>query len=162
MPALFCGILPWMLDRYVKRRGPIRAGSGKPIVLVAGSAMSVLTGLGVLMAGSAPSTVLACSTGLFGILVGIAVTSQWRRPDGRRGWDLSIHAASAAGAAGITLLTVGVMAGVIAALLTAAVAWSRVRTHRRTHGEQGHTVPEVIAGAILGAATCSLAYHLIA
>ncbi|WFE50899.1 phosphatase PAP2 family protein [Micromonospora sp. WMMD1155] len=112
------------VGRREQRRAPLLVGLG-----------SVAGGLGLLTVLDAPRPVLALAlAGLVGLAVTVSV-SHW--------WKMSIHSAVAAGALVILTLTFGTHV-VIAAPVLALVGWSRVRL-----GD--HTVPQVLAGGLLGA-----------
>ena len=163
VPAVFTGVLPHLMDRWVKRHRPeAEPGSGKPLILVVGSATSLICGLIIIVAYAAPRPVIACAAGLFAILVAVAIASQWRSPTGERvGWNVSVHAATSAGAAAICWVEFGVAAGLLAGVLASVVAWSRVLVHFLTGGQDGHTGVEAITGALVGAVVCGLIYLLL-
>ncbi|MEU6072419.1 phosphatase PAP2 family protein [Micromonospora sp. NPDC047074] len=114
-----------------QRRVPLLFGLG-----------SVAAGLALLAVLGAPRPVLAlAAAGLVGLVVAVAV-SHW--------WKMSIHSAVAAGTVVVLVLTFGV--GLLAtAPLLALVGWSRVRL-------RDHTVPQVLAGAVLGALVATLVF----
>ncbi|MGW3889222.1 phosphatase PAP2 family protein [Micromonospora chokoriensis] len=112
------------IGRREQRRAPLLVGLG-----------SVAGGLALLAVLDAPRPVLALAlAGLVGLVVAVSV-SHW--------WKMSIHSAVAAGTLVILTLTFGTRV-VVAAPLLALVGWSRVRL-----GD--HTVPQVLAGGVLGA-----------
>jgi hypothetical protein len=155
VPALFSGVLTYALDRWIKRhRAPSEpAGGGKSMTQVAGSAACLVPGLAVLLVFPAPRPVLACALCLFGILVATAPITRW--------WDVSFHATTSTGVAAICWLEFGVAAGLPAMALAAVVAWTRVRLYRQTNGNEGHNVPQVVVGALIGASVCGPIYALI-
>jgi hypothetical protein len=106
------------------RRGPLLFGIAS---IAAGTAAMAFLG--------APRDIVALLTaGLTGLVVGAAVTAFWK---------MSIHAGVAAGTVAVLVAIHGpaALAGVPVVLL---VCWSRVRL-------SAHTVPQVIAGALVGA-----------
>ncbi|MCZ7377569.1 MULTISPECIES: phosphatase PAP2 family protein [unclassified Micromonospora] len=112
------------IGRREQRRAPLLVGLG-----------SVAGGLALLAVLDAPRPVLALAlAGLVGLVIAVSV-SHW--------WKMSIHSAVAAGTLVILTLSFGTRV-VVAAPLLALVGWSRVRL-----GD--HTVPQVLAGGVLGA-----------
>ena len=65
-------------------------------------------------------------------------------------WKISLHAAAAVGSVGIVAILFGGRAAMWLLWCPAAVAWSRLVLRR-------HTLPQVIAGACLGAAAAAAA-----
>lgn len=161
VPAVFCGLVPHVLNERVKRSGQDDGREGKPLALLLGAALSLATGSVVLLAGSAPRAVLASACALLGILVALFIARAMARALGPRDLraNFSVHGASAGGAASVCLVTFGPAVGVIACLCAAAVAWSRVRVHRRTNGHDGHTPVEAVIGVLLGAAAAGLVFR---
>ncbi len=141
LPTAFisCGIRRgrWE-DRNVGARGP-------RLVVLAFITASVAAGLILLIVLDAP----ALLTGYLGfMLASVAVLAAITVV-----WKISIHCAVAAGSVTILALLYGppVLAGF---LLVGLLGWARVAV-------RDHTVPQVIAGSVLGAAAALLAYALL-
>ena len=138
--ALFCSVIPFgyivvgvlrgrLTDHHIDLREQRR------IPLAFGVA-SVLTGLVLLVAVSAPRDLVALvAAGAVGLGV-CATVNHW--------WKMSIHTAVAAGALVILVLVYGWPLAATAPLV-AAVGWSRVAL-------KDHTVAQVVVGALVGAA----------
>ncbi|MFG1867785.1 phosphatase PAP2 family protein [Micromonospora arborensis] len=124
-----------LTDHHVGRREQRRA----PLLVGLGSVAAALALLAVL---GAPRPVLALAVaGLVGLVVTVSV-SHW--------WKISIHSAVGAGTLVILMLTFGTRL-VVAAPLLALVGWSRVRL-------RDHTVPQVLAGGVLGALIAAVVF----
>ncbi|MFF5176922.1 phosphoesterase PA-phosphatase [Micromonospora sp. NPDC000316] len=122
------------IGRREQRRVPLLVGLG-----------SVAAGLALLTVLGAPRPLLALAVaGLVGLVVAVSV-SHW--------WKMSIHSAVAAGTLVILSMTFG-PGLLVAAPLLAVVGWSRVRL-------RDHTVPQVLAGGVLGALIAALAFGLL-
>ncbi|MET8305532.1 MULTISPECIES: phosphatase PAP2 family protein [unclassified Micromonospora] len=122
------------IGRREQRRVPLLVGLG-----------SVAAGLALLAVLGAPRPLLALAVaGLVGLVVAVSV-SHW--------WKMSIHSAVAAGTLVILALTFGARL-LFAAPLLAVVGWSRVRL-------RDHTVPQVLAGGVLGALIAGLVFGLL-
>ncbi|WP_219510935.1 hypothetical protein [Nonomuraea ceibae] len=162
IPAAFTGLIPHLLNRWAARHHPAPSlDAGKPLVVVAGSAASLITGLIIVAAFPAPRAVVACAAGLFAILIAVGIASVWPRPDGCRGWNLSVHASSSAGAAVVCMAEFGVAIGTVAAVLAVAVAGARVGVYAATEGADGHTAAQAVAGTLVGAIMCGMIYTLL-
>ncbi len=122
------------IGRREQRRVPLLVGLG-----------SVTAGLVLLAVLGAPRPLLALAVaGLVGLVVAVSV-SHW--------WKMSIHSAVAAGTLVILAMTFG-RGFLVAAPLLAVVGWSRVRL-------RDHTVPQVLAGGVVGALIAALAFGLL-
>ncbi|MET7875626.1 phosphoesterase PA-phosphatase [Micromonospora profundi] len=122
------------IGRREQRRVPLLVGLG-----------SVTAGLALLAVLGAPRPLLALAVaGLVGLVVAVSV-SHW--------WKMSIHSAVAAGTLVILAMTFG-RGFLVAAPLLAVVGWSRVRL-------RDHTVPQVLAGGVVGALIAALAFGLL-
>ncbi|WP_406073990.1 phosphatase PAP2 family protein [Micromonospora sp. NBC_01638] len=127
-----------LTDHHVGRRDQRRA----PLLVGLGS---VAAGLALLAVLGAPRPVLALAVaGLVGLVVAVSV-SHW--------WKISIHSAVAGGTLVILMLTFGALL-VVAVPLLALVGWSRVRL-------RDHTVPQVLAGGVLGALIAAVVFGLL-
>jgi membrane-associated phospholipid phosphatase len=107
--------------------------------------LSVVAGIGVLIALGAPKPMVALSAAEF---AGLAVTlplTHW--------WKVSVHAMVAAGGAVILAVTFG-PALLALAVVVAAICWSRVQL-------RDHTPPQVVVGAALGATIAGAVFALL-
>ncbi|MGW4639611.1 phosphatase PAP2 family protein [Sphaerisporangium sp. NPDC004334] len=148
--SIFGGIAPYALvlwrvrtgqagDRHITRREQRLV----PLII---SIVMVLSGIVILVLGGAPGAVLAVQVALLGLGVTMA-------PITRR-WKISFHAAVAAGTVAILAAEFGPVAAWSSPLVV-LVAWSRVSL-------ADHTVKQTIAGAVVGAIVCWVAYRLVA
>lgn len=114
--------------------------------VMAVSFLLALCGFGLLLwTGATRVLIAAVVAGLAGILVCLTVTVRWK---------ISIHLAVLGGASTVAGLALGPW-WATTALLTIPVGWSRVRL-----GD--HTVPQVAAGAVVGALIAGVVYPLVA
>jgi membrane-associated phospholipid phosphatase len=150
LAALFAGVLPAVLISYGVRRGlwsDRTVGARRPRLIVLGFiTASVAAGLVVLFVAGAPRLLtgyLAFMLGSVAVLALITVV-----------WKISIHCAVASGSVAILALSFGPLV-LFCSVLVALLCWSRV-----VLGD--HTVGQVIAGAVLGAAAAVLAYATFA
>jgi hypothetical protein len=103
---------------------------------------SAAAGLALLAVLGAPRPMLALvGAGVAGLVVAVTV-SHW--------WKMSIHAAVAAGAVVVLVLTFGYRLLAVAPLL-AMVGWSRVRL-------RDHTVAQVVVGGLIGAVVAGVVF----
>lgn len=122
-------------DRYVGARGP-------RLLLLAVILASIGMGLALLVLLGAPRQLagylifMLCSVALLALLTTV--------------WKVSIHCAVSAGSAVVLARAFGPALLALIALV-ALVGWSRVAL-------RDHTVVQVVAGAVLGAATTAVAY----
>lgn len=147
--ALFAGVVPMAFvsrgvrrgqwaDRYVGAKRPRLIVLGFIIASV-GASLALLVGLG---APGELSGYVACMLASVAVLATITTV-----------WKISIHCAVASGSVTILALLFG--PGLIPAyLLVALTAWSRVVV-------KDHTVAQVIAGSLLGAAAAVVTYAVI-
>lgn len=150
VPAVFTGILPYLHARRLRRAqaATVQAG-GKPPRQVAVALVSLLIGVAALVIGQAPREVLAADVALLCILLVTApITIRW---------DISYHAAVAAGAVVVCCLAYTVPLPGVTALIAGmvAVGWSRLRLASSHHAE-------VVVGALVGAAVCGLSFAFLA
>jgi membrane-associated phospholipid phosphatase len=148
--AVFAGVLPAVLLSYGVRRGlwsDRTVGARRPRLIVLGFIMgSVAAGLVVLVAAGAPRLLtgyLAFMLGSVAVLAAITFV-----------WKISIHCAVASGSVAILAFTYGPLV-LLGYVLVALLCWARVEL-----GD--HTVPQVIAGSVLGAGAAALAYAALA
>ncbi|WP_329379580.1 hypothetical protein OG625_13205 [Streptomyces sp. NBC_01351] len=146
--ALFCGVVPIGIIVLGVRRGAltdqhIRVRRQR-VVPMALSLLSVAAGITLLRVLGAPADVFALVVAmLVGLVSSLLVTV---------GWQISIHMSVAGGTVMILLLVFG--APVLpAALLAAAVGWSRLVL-------KAHTPAQLLAGAALGG-TAALTFALL-
>lgn len=140
--AVGCGVIPYAVILHGVRRGALgdrhiyrREQRAGPLLV---AAVSVVVTWGVLVAGAAPrpvvAVVAAAATGLAWVS---ALTCVAR-------FKVSVHAGVAACAAvAIFWLDFGFLVDAAVLTLAALVGWSR-------HYTRSHTLPEVIAGILLG------------
>jgi hypothetical protein len=149
LAALFVAVLPTLFISYGVRRGhwaDRNVGARRPRLIVLGFiTASVAAGLTLLIVLGAPRLLtgyLAFMLGSVALLAAVTVV-----------WKISIHCAVASGSVAVLALTFGpwLLCGYG---LVALLGWSRVAM-----GD--HTVPQVVAGAVLGAAAAVLAYAVI-
>ena len=147
--VLFASVVPmWFVLRGVRRGSwenhhiPAREHRQLPLLVGLGS---VLAGLTLLAIGGAPRELLALIASMVaGLVVSLLVTTVWK---------MSIHAAVSAGTVVILALVFG-PAGLLAAPLAVAVAWSRVAL-------RDHTVPQVLVGLVVGALVAGTSFSLL-
>ncbi|MFE6841298.1 hypothetical protein [Streptomyces sp. NPDC057686] len=148
LAALFCGVVPVGIITFGVRRGAltdqhIRVRRQR-IVPMALSLVSVVAGLTLLRVLGAPGEVFALVVAmLVGLVSSLLVTV---------GWQISIHMSVAGGTVMILLLVFGPRM-LPAALIAAAVAWSRLVL-------RAHTPAQLLAGTVLGG-TSALTFLLL-
>lgn len=148
LAGLFGGVLPYAVVLVGVRRGrlggrhvPDRAERLVPTAL---AGVSVGVGIAVLTRLGAPRDVVALlASQVAGAVVGLAVTAFWK---------VSIHTAGIAGTVAVLTIRFGwpALAGIP---VVALVAWSRVALG-------AHTVAQVLAGGLLGAAVGGVVFAL--
>jgi len=150
LAALFAGVIPAVFLSYGVRRGlwsDRTVGARRPRLIVLGFITgSVAVGLILLIVLGAPRLLtgyLAFMLGSVAVLAAITLV-----------WKISIHCAVASGSVAILALSFGPLV-LLGYVLVALLCWSRVAL-----GD--HTVSQVIAGAVLGAAAAVLAYATFA
>ncbi|MFE2328184.1 hypothetical protein ACFXD5_30480 [Streptomyces sp. NPDC059385] len=148
LAALFCGVVPIGIIVLGVKRGAltdqhirVRRQRMVPMAL---SLVSVVVGIGLLYVLGAPADVFALVVAmLVGLVSSLAVTVVWQ---------ISIHMSVAGGSVMILLLAFG-PAVLPAALLAAAVGWSRLVL-------KAHTPAQLLAGTALGG-TAALTFALL-
>ena len=150
LAALFTAVLPTLFICYGVRSGrwnDRNVGARRPRLLVlAFITTSVAAGLILLVALGAPRLLTGyLAFMLASVAVLVAITAVWK---------ISIHCAVASGSVALLALSFGplVLAGYA---LVALLGWSRVAV-------QDHSVAQVVAGSVLGAAAAAAAYALLA
>jgi hypothetical protein len=150
LAGLFTAVLPtWFISRGVRdgRWSDRNVGARRPRLLVlAFITASVAVGLVLLMVLGAPPLLTGyLAFMLASVAVLAAVTAVWK---------ISIHCAVASGSVTLLALTYGpfVLFGYVLVIL---LGWARVTV-------RDHTVAQVVAGSVLGAASATLAYALLA
>jgi len=150
LAAVFAGVLPALFLSYGVRRGlwsDRTVGARRPRLAVLGFIMvSVAAGLVVLLAGGAPRLLTGYLAFMLGSIAALAAITFV--------WKISIHCAVASGSVAILALSFGPLM-LLGYVLVALLCWSRV-----TLGD--HTVGQVIAGSVLGAAAAVAAYATFA
>ena len=146
LAALFAAVLPTLFISHGIRRGrwsDRNVGARRPrLIVLAFITWSVAAGLILLVAAGAPRMLTGyLAFMLASVAVLAAITTVWK---------ISIHCAVASGSVTILALFYGppVLAGYV---LVALLGWSRVAL-------EDHTVAQVVAGSVLGAAAAVLAY----
>ncbi|MFE9635480.1 hypothetical protein [Streptomyces sp. NPDC006463] len=148
LAALFCGAVPIGIIVLGVRRGAltdqhIRVRRQR-VVPMALSLVSVCAGITLLYALDAPEDVFALVVAmLVGLVSSLLVTI---------GWQISIHMSVAGGSVMILALVFGPSV-LPAALIAAAVGWSRLAL-------RAHTAAQLLAGAALGG-TAALTFSLL-
>jgi membrane-associated phospholipid phosphatase len=147
--ALFTAVLPSLFIAYGIHRGrwsDRNVGARRPrLAVLAFSAASVAAGLILLTAGGAPGLLTGyLAFMLASITLLAAVTTMWK---------ISIHCAVASGSVVILALSFGPLVWPAYALVV-LLGWSRVALRE-------HTVAQVIAGSVLGAASAAVAYAVL-
>lgn len=144
LAALVVGAMPYAWILYSVRRGrltsrhiPDRAQRILPLAL---AAVLAGAGLALLVALGAPRQLVAL---VLAMLAGLAVTAAVTTV-----WKISIHGAVAGGTAIVLTVVFGPVLLVSSALVV-AIGWSRVQQH-------GHTIRQVVAGALLGVLVAAL------
>ncbi|WP_405529228.1 hypothetical protein OG592_14995 [Streptomyces avidinii] len=146
--ALFCGVVPIGIIAAGVRRGAltdqhIRVRRQR-VVPMALSLVSVVAGIALLHVLGAPREVFALVVAmLVGLVSSLLVTAVWQ---------ISIHMSVAGGTVMILMLVLGAPA-LPAALVAAAVGWSRLAL-------KAHTPAQLLAGTALGG-TAALTYALL-
>jgi membrane-associated phospholipid phosphatase len=150
LAALFTGVLPTLFISYGVRHGrwsDRNVGARRPRLLVlAFITASVAAGLILLLVLGAPPLLTGyLAFMLASVAVLAAITTVWK---------ISIHCAVASGSVMILALTYGplVLGGY---LLVGLLGWARVMV-------KDHSVAQVMAGSLLGAAAAAGAYALLA
>lgn len=149
LAVFFSSVIPYGVIWLGVRRGQltdhhigVREQRRKPLIL---GLLSVLIGLAVLGSAGAPRQLIAMVVVLF--VTGLVVTAI------NQLWKLSAHAAVAS-ASGAVLVMVFGPALLSAALIAAAVGWSRVQL-------RDHTTGQVVAGAVAGVVLAAATYVLL-
>jgi len=142
-------VLPTLFISYGVRHGrwsDRNVGARRPRLLVlAFITASVAAGLILLLVLGAPRLLtgyLAFMLASVGVLAAITTV-----------WKISIHCAVASGSVVILALTYGPLV-LLGYALVALLGWARVTV-------QDHTVAQVVAGSVLGAAAAAVAYALL-
>lgn len=149
LAALFTAVLPTLFISYGVRSGrwnDRNVGARRPRLLVlAFITTSVAAGLILLVVLGAPRLLTGyLAFMLASVAVLAAITALWK---------ISIHCAVASGSVALLALSFGplVLPGYA---LVALLGWSRVAV-------QDHSVAQVVAGSVLGAAAAAAAYALL-
>jgi hypothetical protein len=146
LAAVFSSAIPYGVIWLGVRRGRltdhhigVREQRRGPLVL---GLLSVLVGLAVLVVANAPAEVVAMVVVMFTVLLAVTLVNQV--------WKLSAHAAVTAGSVTVLVLAFGPVL-LAAALVVAAVGWSRVQL-------RDHTVGQVMTGAVAGAVIATVVF----
>ncbi|MGW0137497.1 hypothetical protein [Streptomyces calvus] len=146
--ALFAAIIPITFIKYGIRKGywGDRHVGAKParLVVMAVILLSVATGIALMIAADAPSTMIALIVSMLVTLAVLAVITF--------AWKISVHQAVSAGACAMLVQTYGAWMA-LGFLLVVVVGWSRVEL-------RDHTRNQAIVGTILGAIVAALVFRL--
>jgi hypothetical protein len=149
LAALFAAVLPTVFISCGMRRGrwaDRNVGARRPRLIVLGFiTASIAAGLSLLILLGAPRVLTGYLAFMLGSVALLAVVTVW--------WKISIHCAVASGSVVILAFGYGplVLCGYA---LVGLLGWARVAM-------ADHTVAQVAAGALLGAASAALAYAVI-
>jgi hypothetical protein len=149
LAALFVAVLPTVFIAYGVRRGrwaDRNVGARRARLIVLGFiTASIAAGLSLLILLGAPPVLTGYLAFMLGSVALLAVVTVW--------WKISIHCAVASGSVVILAFGYGplVLCGYA---LVGLLGWARVAM-------ADHTVAQVAAGALLGAASAALAYAVI-
>ena len=150
LAALFAAVLPTVFISYGIRHGrweDRNVGDRRPrLVVLAFITASVATGLILLAVLGAPALLTGYLAFMLASVAALAAITLV--------WKISIHCAVASGSVTILALTYGppVLCGY---LLVGLLGWARVTV-------KDHSVAQVAAGSVLGAAAAAVAYALLA
>jgi membrane-associated phospholipid phosphatase len=148
LAALFASVLPTVFIVRGVRRGrwaDRNVGARRPRLIVLGFiTASVAAGLILLTVLGAPRALTRCLAFMLASVAVLALVTL--------AWKISIHCAVASGSVAVLAFCFGPLV-VAAYLLVALLGWSRVVL-------ADHTVAQVAAGAVLGAAAGALAFAL--
>jgi membrane-associated phospholipid phosphatase len=150
LAALFTAVLPTLFISYGVRHGrwsDRNVGARRPRLLVlAFITASAAAGFTLLLVLDAPRLLTGYLAFMLASIAALAaITSAWK---------ISIHCAVAAGSVTILALSFGPLV-LPAFALVALLGWSRVAV-------QDHSVAQVVAGSLLGAAAAAAAYAVLA
>jgi membrane-associated phospholipid phosphatase len=146
LAALFTAVLPTVFISYGIRRGrwdDRNVGARRPrLIVLAFITASVAAGLVLLVVLGAPRLLTGYLAFMLGSVAVLALVSVV--------WKISIHCAVASGSVTILGLSFGPLVLPLY-VLVGLLGWSRVAL-------KDHTVAQVVAGSVLGAAAAVLAY----
>ena len=150
LAALFTAVLPTLFISHGVRRGrwsDRNVGARRPrLVVLAFITASVAAGLILLLVLGAPPLLTGyLAFMLASVAVLVAITTVWK---------ISIHCAVASGSVTILALAFGPLV-LPAYVLVTLLGWSRVTV-------KDHSVAQVVAGSLLGAAAATAAYTVLA
>jgi membrane-associated phospholipid phosphatase len=149
LAVLFVCLLPLAAVELLVRLGKVTdhhvSDRRQRAPVLAMAVVSLLAGLCLLLAISAPSSVIAMVLAIVGGVVVLAVISLF--------WKISGHAGSVAFATAVAVLLLGAP-WIPLLLLIPAVCWSRVVL-------RAHTVAQVVAGAVVGGGVTTLLWWLL-
>lgn len=147
--AVFTAVLPTLILRFGERRRywddrHVRRRQDR-IVAAPGVMASVVTGTALLYGLEATAVVTALVTAMLAVLLALLVLTFF--------WKVSVHCAVAAGAVAVLTSVFGLRMLALTPLV-ALIGWSRVRL-------RCHTVGQVTAGALVGAAVGGPVFGLL-
>jgi hypothetical protein len=146
---LFVAVLPAVFIGYGVRRGrwaDRNVGARRARLIVLGFiTASIAAGLSLLILLGAPRVLTGYLAFMLGSVASLALVTVW--------WKISIHCAVASGSVAILAFSYGplVLCGYA---LVGLLGWARVAM-------ADHTIAQVVAGALLGAASAALAYAVV-
>ena len=149
LAALFAAVLPTVFIAYGVRRGrwaDRNVGARRPRLIVLGFiTASIAAGLSLLIAAGAPRMLTGYLAFMLASVALLALVTL--------AWKISIHCAVASGSVAVLAFSYGPLA-LPAYVLVAVLGWARVSV-----GD--HTVAQVVAGALLGAASGAAAFGFL-
>jgi uncharacterized membrane protein YjjP (DUF1212 family) len=145
--AIFVGAIPLAFLRLGVRHGRwddhhVQQRRSRRLPLAVAS-VSVTTGLILLAVGGAPDQLLALVGAMLAGLTAVLTISHW--------WKISIHTAVAGGTAVVLGTAFAAIGAVIGLAVLAGAGWARLAS-------RSHTLPQVLVGAITGAAAAAAIY----
>lgn len=151
LASLFCAVVPYAVLQALLRRGHVtdrhvvvREQRRKPLL---GALVSVLLGVGALIALRAPAPITAL---VVAMLAGLALMTLVSLA-----YKASFHAAVLSGVSAVVALNVGPVWALPLVPLLVLVGWARIRAGR-------HTLAQVLVGTLLGAAAALAVYPALA
>lgn len=149
--TFFCVGLPYIALLVMLRQGAVtdrhlvvREQRRWPLVV---AAVSVVTGLLLLLVAGAPRPLVALVAAMVAGLVVMSAVTHW--------FKASFHTGVVTGSAGVLALVFGPLTLVGMVPLAALVGWARVRSGR-------HSVGQVFVGGLVGVSSSLLVYPLVA
>ncbi|MGJ5755217.1 hypothetical protein FB563_3435 [Streptomyces puniciscabiei] len=144
--AAFCAVVPIVFIKFGQRRGywgdrHVRRRQDR-LILIPGIMASVITGMILMGLLGAPREMIALVTAMLATLIAILVITT--------AWKISVHTAVSSGAIVMLAMAYGAWPLLLYPLV-AIVGWSRVEL-------KDHTLLQVCAGTVLGAAVAGISF----